>query len=143
MAFTEAQRVQIRHSLGYPDVFLDSNMRLESAMDVLGARVEASAEVVSILAEIAAARLALRPSSVDALHSRAGIKQVDEVQFFGDARSASASEDSMRKTGRTWVSELSVIFGVPIAHDIFSSGGYRDDSWMGVACQGGGPLRLG
>jgi hypothetical protein len=143
MAFSEEQRVQIRHYLGYPDVFQGQNTRLESAMDVIGERVQASARVVAILAEITAALAATAPSSEDSLHSSAGIKQVDEVHFFGNESVGNVALLEMRKLGRQWVNQLSIIFGVCIAHDIFGRGGYADDSWGSAANQMGFPLTLG
>ena len=143
MAFTETQRVEIRHSLGYPDVFQGSNLRLESAIDVIGGRAEAQTKVEAILASIAAIDTELNPTNAEGVWTQDGVKKADEVEFFGTSGSGNASELEMRKRGRMYVARLSIIFGVPIAHDIFSEGGYQDDDWASSAAQMGGPLPLG
>jgi hypothetical protein len=78
------------------------------------------------------------------LHTQAGIKKVDEVEFFGSSGAGNVAASEMRKLGRQWVNQLSVTFGVPIMHDIFGGGGYADDSWGGRSFQmGGGMIPLG
>lgn len=144
MAFTDDQRRDIRHYLGFPDVFRSVNSRLESAMDVVGGRPDSVEQVEEILAEIAAAIAAMKPSSATGLHTQAGIKRVDEIEFFGNAGSGNVAASEMRKVGRQWVNRLSIVMGVPIVHDIFGGGGYVDNSWGGMGFQyGGGVIPLG
>lgn len=136
MAFTEAQRVKIRLSLGYPDVFRASNPRLEDAIDVVGERPDTQAEIETILARIAAA-----DTKVNNVLEQAGVKRVDEVEFFGGSDGAT-SLDEVRSHGRMWVNRLSIAFGVPRANDIFSGRGYSGDWWGDASVQvygGGGP----
>lgn len=142
MAFTETQRVQIRHYLGFPDVFRTANTRLESAMDVIGGRPDTQALVESIMAEIAAGLLALNPSNASGLQTRAGIKRVDEVEFFGDAKSGTtnAAADEMRKLVRSYIGRLSVLMGIPVVHDILGGSGYTLDSWGSEGFQSGGNI---
>lgn len=143
MAFTAEQRRDIRHYLGFPDVFRGANSRLEDAMDVIGGRPEVVEQVEAILAEIAAVIAALSPSSSSGLHTRAGIRKVDEIEFFGDSGRGNVAAMEMRNLGRQWVGRLSIVMGVPIVHDIFGSTGYVDDSWGGRAFQVGGLIPLG
>lgn len=134
MAFDEAQRVEIRLALGYPDVFRDGNPRLESAMDVIGDRADTQAKVEAILARIAAA-----DAQVNGVLELAGVKKADEVEFFG-AKDGATSLDQAREHGRMWVNRLSIVFGVPRANDIFSEKGYSGDWWGDASVQvhGGG-----
>ena len=139
MASTETQRVQIRHYLGFPDVFRTANTRLESAMDVIGGRPDTQALVESIMTEIAAGLLALNPSNASGLHTQAGIKQVDEVEFFGDAKTGAtnAAAEEMRRMVRSNINRLSILFGIPVVHDIVGGGGYKLDSWGAEGFQSG------
>lgn len=117
MAFTETQKVQIRAYLGYPDVFQDGNTRLESVFDVLGARAEAQAQAESIMADIVTAA-----TSVASALTKAGIKKVDEIEFF-DEQAGNVFDES-RRVGRMHIGRLSTLFGVPIAGDYFGTKGY-------------------
>lgn len=142
MAFTEAQRVQIRQSLGYPDVYRNDNTRLEGAMDVIGERPDTKALVEELLVNIEAA-----DSQIATLLLAAGLKSVDkaDVVFFGN-ESGNAGRKDAEANGRMWVKRLSVVMGVPVANDIYSGGSYSGDWWsrwdvqMGTA---GGLVSLG
>lgn len=142
MAFTEAQKVKIRHYLGFPDVYRYANPRLESAMDVIGERPDTKAMIEEIMAEVAAGLLALSPTNDSGLHTQAGLKKVDEIEFFGDAKSGtvSAASDSMKTLVRENIGRLSIAFGVPVVHDIVGGGGYKLDSWGSEGFQGGGNI---
>ena len=134
MAFTEAQKVQIRKYLGYPDLFRSANTRLESAIEVVGGRPETQAEVESILAKLAALQ-----ERIDGQLATAGIKQVDEIEFFENA-----SLLGLLSHGRMLCGNLSTLFGIPIASDPFGSGGYAGDWFMGAAFRyGGGLMSMG
>lgn len=143
MAFTEVQKVTIRHVLGYPDVYRGSNLRLESAINVIGTRAESQAKVEDILSQIAAIENELSPSNEDGVWTQDGVKKADEVEMFGSEASGNVAEVQMRARGRMWVGRLSIFIGVPKAHDIFSTEGYHDDSWAGSANQVGRPFPLG
>ena len=134
MAFTDTQKAQIRRYLGYPDVFRYANTRLESAIDVIGARSEVQAMVESDLAALAAIETKLSGTVVNS----AGVKRVDEIEFF-----QSQALKDIRSEGRRICGRMSVTFGVPLASDVFGSGGYAGDSWMGTATQYGGTFGLG
>lgn len=58
--------------------------------------------------------------------STAGIRRVDEVWFF-EARSRLLE---MKKLGRMYVTQLSIILGVPIYSDVFGSTGYFGDNFF-------------
>lgn len=137
MAFTEAQKHSIRFALGYPDVFLDANSRLESAMEVVGSRPTQQAAVEAILANLDAVSTSL-VESVDF----AGLKRAEDIEWF-QSGSGSSVITQKRSEGRRYCGQLSIIFGVPIAADIFSAGGYQGDGWKGVSHQYGGTIKLG
>jgi len=143
MAFTTAQASAIRFCLGYPDLHRYRNTRLESAIEVVGDDVDASARVIAILAEIAT----LNGSSYFSdLLSKAGMKKADEVEWYPWTKgSASAPTEASMHRGRMLCGQLSIIFGVVLANDIFSTAGYTSsDGWMGRANQyGSGFFPLG
>jgi hypothetical protein len=139
MAFDEAQKVKIRLFLGFPDVFQDGNPRLESAFDVIGARPDTQAEIETILTNLAAA-----DAKVNSVLTHAGIKKVDEVEFFGSKAGTNAVDDA-RAYGRMWANRLSIVFGIPLVNDVFSERGYGGDAWGDHSFQGssGGVIPLG
>ena len=131
MAFTEAQRVEIRHYLGFPDTYQGENFRLEGAMDVVGGRSDAQAKAEEIIAALVVAE-----TKVTAMLSSAGIKKVDEVEFFGNASGSSGLRDACGY-GRMLAGRLSILFGVPVVNDIFGPNGYMSDGWRGMGFQMG------
>lgn len=137
MAFTEAQKAQVRLALGYPYVYQDRNSRLESAFELLGANAEAQAQAVAILAAIDAVSSALAASL-----SSAGLKRAEDIEWYESA-SGSAAIDQKRSEGRRHCSQLSILFGVPRIADMFAEFGYTGDAWMSAANQYGAPIRLG
>ena len=130
MAFTEAQRVKIRLYLGFPDVFRANDPRLEGAMDVIGARADTQAEVVACLAA-----LVLAETKIATLLGSAGIKKVDEVEFFQAQSGGSAAVRDACSNARMWASRLSILMGVPLMGDAFGTRGYQGDSMFGSAVQ--------
>lgn len=142
MAFTDAQRLQIRYSLGYPYTYKYANYRLENAIDLIEDGAEGEAQTVALLASIAAVDVHLSPENEDGIWTMDGVKKADEITFKDDG-SGNSAENEMRKRGRMYVGRLSILLGVPRAHDIFSEEGYKDDDWAGSASQIGGPLPLG
>jgi hypothetical protein len=150
MAFTEAQRVQIRFYLGFTDLFRDHNSRMESAMDVVGDRPATQAQIELILASLVTAEAALQSAvtSVSSGTSTGGIKKVDEVEFYQASTSSSSSTDdkaieNARRNCRMYAGRLSIMLGVPLVGDVFGGLGYQGDCWMGRGFQGGGEIPLG
>lgn len=76
MAFTDVQKTKIRLYLGQQDSFRFINLRFENAMSIVSA--EGEAEVVSILSRLATLDAQLDGGVIDA----AGVKRVDEIEFF-------------------------------------------------------------
>lgn len=148
MAFTQEERVKIRLYLGFPDVFRDGNTRLENAMDVIGERPETKTRVQAILTEIDAILPQLSGSSSSGGVSTVisgSLKRVDEIEFYptGSSESGSGSvQTEVKKLGRMWCNQLSIVMGVPLANDIFSGRGYSGDWWSGDDFQIGNGWRI-
>lgn len=121
MAFSDAQKTQIRRYLGYPDVYRQAHTRLESAIDVVGSRPDTQTLIESDLAAL----VAIEAKLSGAVLSSAGVRKVDEIEFFQNG-----SLDITRKEGRRICGRLSVTFGVPLASDVFGTSGYGGDGWM-------------
>ncbi len=136
MAFTEAQKVDIRFYLGYPDVYRYANSRLESAMDVVGGRTESQAKVESLLAKLNALYGTDSNSPLEQQVNFAGIKKVesaDDVVEFGSTNGAGGAGSQISTDqsvyGRKIVSALSSFMGIPVASDVFGKYGYIGDNW--------------
>ena len=121
MAFSDAQKTQIRRYLGYPDVYRQANTRLESAIEVVGSRPDTQTLIESDLAAL----VAIEAKLSGAVLSSAGVRKVDEIEFFQNG-----SLDITRKEGRRICGRMSVTFGVPLASDVFGTSGYGGDGWM-------------
>ncbi len=133
MPFSESEKAAVRRYLGFPSVYRASNPRLENAMDVVGAQPEVVLQVQSDLsgiAQIEANLLALLPS--------AGVKKVDEIEFFDGGQQKAMKDEGRRLCGR-----LSTTMGVPLVGDAFGGSGYEGDGWGGVGFQYGGGVGCG
>lgn len=122
MALTDAQKAQIRTFLGYPNLYRYKNTRLEGAFSAL----DAAAESI-LIAEIAAVQT--EDARLTEFMDRAGVKKVDEIEFFASSKDASDSIDRCRMKGRVHINRISVLLGVPINTDYFSTKGYPGDSF--------------
>lgn len=138
MAFTETQKSQIRLALGFPDVFLDNNSRLESAIELVGGRPSTQAIVDGLLTAVVAVSTELAASL-----SFAGLKRAEDVEWYGNGAGGSAVIDQKRSSGRQLCAQISIIFGVPIVADMFGERGYTGDRWMSAPFQMGGVIPLG
>ena len=153
MAFTSAQKKDIRKYLGYPQLNRYRDTRLESAIDVVGEDVDASAEVVALLTEIAAidAKITAGAGSGASTSTFTGsLKKADEVEWYalgtssGTTGGATPTTASFRDQGRVLCSRLSQLMGIPLWGDYYGSLGYPGDWFMGSAHQGrGGIIPLG
>ena len=137
MAFTEAQKAQVRLALGYPYTYQDRNSRLESAFDLLGADAAVSAIVVSVLTSLTAVGTSLAASL-----SKAGLKRAEDIEWYQSGGGSSVI-DQQRAEGRRYCGQLSILFGVPIMADMFGVAGYEGDRWMGASYQYGNQIKLG
>lgn len=131
---TTAQQAQIRLYLGYPDLFRYKNYRLEATMTEIDS--DAEALVVAALTQLAAIDAKLTSFSLSA----AGIRRVDEIEFF-----AGRTLSDVRRIGRQYVGRISITLGVPIYSDVFGEGGYLGDKFSrgGLGTNKKGMIRLG
>jgi|SRR6185369_3257819 len=132
--FTEMEKAQIRLYLGYPDHFRYRHTRLESVLTRLSPESE-------VLVQKALENLATIESTLlTAGGDEAGVKRVDEIWFDNGWRRAS----EIRKSGRMYVTRISIITGVPIYSDVFGRSGYLGDSFTnGGSRYGDGFFGLG
>lgn len=110
MAFSDAQKDDIRGYLGYALGFYQYNTPLESMMDKVGGFPTEQAKIEGILTELAAidAVLATAGSSAAATGM---LKQVDEVQFYNAIESAGYIAPGAVQRGRMLVKRLAVALG--------------------------------
>lgn len=140
MALTATQQAQIRQYLGYPDLFRYKNVRLEGAISG-NLSAEAEALIVAQLAQLATIDTAL---TTGVGLSSAGVKKVDEIEFFG----AMVTINSLRALGRTVAGRIGTTLGVPFYSDYFGANGYPGDSYSDILgtggnSEGGGSIPLG
>lgn len=144
MAFTTTQQAQIRMYLGYPDLFRYKDTRLEGIITGTNFSAEAESLVTDILNQLVAldARLAGSGGVVGSAVAKAGVKKLDEIEFF-----QGQNITDLRKIGRQLATRLSNMLGVPFYGDAFGEGGYIGDSYsaggLGRANSGRNVIPLG
>jgi hypothetical protein len=138
--FTTAEEAQMRRYLGYPDLWRYKDTRLEGAMDTAGEDADAVALIradLETLAEIDA-------KYVGKAASTAGIKRVDEIEFFGGGGDGTSVGSSLANLGRTIINRISITLGVPLYGDYYGKTGYPGDAFMGgVGGSGSNIIPLG
>jgi hypothetical protein len=137
MAFTSQQTVKIRFYLGYPNILIYKNPRLEGAIEVVGANPDAQGMVETLLAQLDKMYGASpgAPSQIDAVNEKAGLSAVesasDRVEFGTSGKggsSSSAQLDALRDVGKQLAGALSSFMGVPIGSNVFGTQGYVADN---------------
>lgn len=128
MAFTETDRVAIRGYLGYPQIWLQADPRLESAMTNIqsisdgGTRPNPSPSAAEVAAKALVTNLQAIDASLLNLSTFNGGTVVDEVQ------ADFAREDlRLRQMGRMFCSRLADIFDTQVAKDVFSASPPADE----------------
>lgn len=111
MAFTDAQKRDIRKYLGVPMGFYDRNTRLESMMDTIGANSTDQDEVDGWLTRLAEIDTALTSTSSTSVEYGA-LKAVDEVQFYKPEDDSGTGSISLADQGRVFIDRLARAFGV-------------------------------
>ncbi len=118
---TDMQKAQVRLYLGYPDHFRYKHTRLESVLDRLSP--EAETLVARALEKLESIETVLLEAGTEG----AGLKRVDEIWF----ENGTVRTSEIRRSGRQFISRISIITGVPIYSDVFGSQGYLGDSFSG------------
>lgn len=142
MAFTTAEAQAIRQYLGVPTLNRYRDPRLENAIIIAGADVDAAAAVRVILAKLVTVE-----TDYDAAFADAGLKRADEVEFYaGKGNAAMPLVDAQVRRGRVQCSRLSQLLGMPLVGDYFGRDGFGGDWYIGPTMQrssGGGFMPLG
>lgn len=112
--FTEYQINSIYFYLGYP--LAQSNATLAAAITRVETNPEAVETTISVITELDAAS-----TKVQGLLSSAGIKKIDDIEFYPTLGGLSASQVDARSYGRMLVRRLASIFGVCILQDVFEA----------------------
>lgn len=116
MSFSTAQKTDIYYYLGYPLAVV--NATLDAAIDAAeGSDTRAEEIVITLLEGLADAAV-----KVDTLLESAGIKKIDELEFFGPSISSgglSTSTIDARSYGKMLVKRLASVLGVDILEDVF------------------------
>lgn len=130
MAFTTEERSKIRGYLGFPDLYVSANPRLEGALDVAGADTDATTIVQELLVKLEAVETAIDTGALTV----AGIKSVGagDPEFYQGGKIR-----DLRSIGRGLCAKLSVKLGVQVVHDYFGTEGYGSDEWGNRPFQSG------
>jgi hypothetical protein len=122
MAFIETDRVQVRKYLGYPQIWLQADPRLEAAMSNIqsvsdgGTRPNPSPSAAEVEAKAVLATL----QALDA--SLLTLSQLSSATQVGKIRVDAAREDlRLRGVGRMHCSRLADMFDTQVAKDVFSA----------------------
>ena len=119
MAFTEADRVNIRIYLGFGSLFLQADSRLESAISAIqsvadgGTRPTSDAEtsLKAILTKLQAI-----DNNIDSLAVQQGATAVDEIKV-----DAARELARLRMVGRSYVNRMALMLDTFPRADVFSS----------------------
>lgn len=116
MAFTAAQKQQIRNYLGAPAVYPDLQHRLEGAMATVGENAEAVTHVTAWLTELAVidTNLVVTTGSSGSSATYGALKAVDEVEFYSPKESGGATQSTVGAIdrGRMLIRRIARILGV-------------------------------
>lgn len=129
MALSEAQRVQIRHYLGWSERFHQTWPRLEQAMNAIDSLSDPAAQtnIETILTDLDTIEDALRTT-----HSRLKAMKVGSIVLPGDNEVRALNREGRRKAG-----QLASRLGVEVEHDVFGSVPRK------LFSTAGGPMAMG
>lgn len=113
MAFTEAQRVSIRHYLGWSERFHQTWPRLEQAMNAIDALSDPAAQtkIESILTKLDAIE-----TSITSAYDRLKAMKVGSIELPGDNE-----VKTLRSEGRRFAGQLAARLGVEVEYDVFGT----------------------
>jgi hypothetical protein len=111
LAFTDAQKDDIRGYLGYSLGFYQYNTPLESMIDKVGGVPSEQAKVQGILTELALVDAAVAASGSSSM-TAGMVKKADEIEFYNAEESSGAvSLIGAVKRGRMLIGRLAVALG--------------------------------
>ncbi|UOF77390.1 hypothetical protein [Caudoviricetes sp.] len=115
MAFTDAQKRDIRKYMGVPFGFYELSHRLESMMGLVGGSATDAAQIVIWLDRLAEIDDALTgEAAASASASYGALKKVDEVEFYDvtDETEAGTGTLTLVQQGRTLIGRIARAMGV-------------------------------
>jgi hypothetical protein len=115
--FTNAQRVDIRYFLGWPQRYFGIETDLEIAMNTVQQDADTEALVVSLLPLLHDV-----DDKIVAARERLAAKELGSITLPGAEEIGVLRSEGRRLSGR-----LASILGVWIKHDVFSGSGPRDN----------------
>ena len=135
MAFSEAQRLDIRFYLGWSDRYFHTDSRLEMAMNGAEARADTVTKVVELLVSLNL----MWKTTLPAAYSRLKATQVGSITLPG-----SGEIQMLRSEGRRTSGALASLLGVGVRHNVWSAtaptdfaGYYGVGTWPGGGGGGG------
>ncbi len=133
MAFTDAEKTDIRAALGWPARFHQHDSRLEHAMIALDSLPDHETQIRNLLVCVADVKLALKDSWKRLKATKVGTIELSTLK---------EEMAGLRWEGRRFTGEISSILGVPVWYDIFGSGRGRDRGFGGFGYWDGGNFNL-
>lgn len=121
MAFSAAQKRDIRKYLGVPFGFYDLNTRLESMIDLVGNNATDQAEIETWLTRLAAIDTALTGSSTSTSAEYGSLKKVEEVEFYPIESDSESDSFGDIERGRVLIGRLARALGMA---DVLPYGDY-------------------
>lgn len=113
MAFTAAQKTDIRKYLGVTHGHFDESHRLESMMDRIGLNdPEAETMIAGWLAELTNIDTSMTKSATSSTVDFGALKKVDEVEFHAPSKSSAETTVSTVDRGRMLIMRLARALGV-------------------------------
>jgi hypothetical protein len=126
MAFTDTQKLKIRFYLGFPNIYVDCNQLLESAIRLAEANPAMQTETEEILAKLADIDDRLTNIALDV----AGISSAGagDPEFY-----EGGTQRELRSMGRMFCGRLGILYGCVGVNDPYSNNGYTSGYGWGSA----------
>jgi hypothetical protein len=119
MAFSEADRVQIRRYLGFPAIYVTADPRLESAITAVQSVADGGSRpnnTTELAVQGYLAKLATVETRIEDLFIQMQVGTVDEVEI-----DAPRGLLGLRSIGRQYVGHIADTFAMKPARDVFSA----------------------
>lgn len=128
MALSNLERTNTRLYLGYSNLNRYKNTRLEGTFDAIDS--DAEALIRAILTEIAAVDAVLAAAGLT-VSAQGTLKKVDEIEWYNTTTGASNGTGAIAR-GRSLITRLSIMLGVPVYGDYFGRLGYPGDTYSAL-----------
>jgi len=122
MAFTDAQKKDIRKYLGVPFGFYHLTTRLESMMLLVGDNATDSTQVIDWLTELAVIDERLNIDETSAAYASGSLKRIEDIEFYGLTESGgSVGRVGFQERGKMLILRIARALGVD---DVLPNGDY-------------------